>query len=47
MLCHLIMKYDWEFKEGKRPEKLSMYSEVILDANAEILYKSRVSEIEF
>lgn len=47
MICHLIMKYDWQFKDGKRPEKLTMFSETMLDAKAEILYKSRVSEVQF
>ena len=41
------MKYDWQFKDGKRPETLTMFSETMLDANAEILYKSRASEVEF
>lgn len=47
MICHLVMKYDWKFKDGKRPEKVSIGSETILDLDAEILYKSRKSEIQF
>lgn len=47
MICHLIMKYDWQFKDNRRPEKLLMFSETMLDAKSEIFYKSRVSEVAF
>ncbi|TID14720.1 putative cytochrome p450 protein [Venturia nashicola] len=47
MICHLIMKYDWKFKENKRPETLGVFNERIADPMAELLYKSRVSEVDF
>lgn len=45
MLCHLLMKYEWQFKDNKKPEKTLAFSESTLDPNAEIMYKSRVPEI--
>ncbi|KAE9979620.1 hypothetical protein EG328_000787 [Venturia inaequalis] len=45
MLCHLLMKYEWQFKDNKKPEKTLAFSESTLDPNAEIMYKSRIPEI--
>ncbi|QDS74724.1 hypothetical protein FKW77_000811 [Venturia effusa] len=47
MICHLLMKYDWRFKDNKRPANVRIFNETILDPKAEIQYKSRVSEVAF
>lgn len=48
MLCHLILKYDWRFIDGKRPPNVRPHAAIrVLDSKAEIEYKSRTSEIAF
>jgi cytochrome P450 len=48
MLAHLIMKYDWRFVEGKKPQWLYDTATLrMLDPLAEIEYMSRTSEIGF
>lgn len=46
MVVHLLLKYDWAFKEGKRPQSTMAGSESTLDAKTEILYRSRKPEID-
>ncbi|KFA65355.1 hypothetical protein S40285_09084 [Stachybotrys chlorohalonatus IBT 40285] len=48
VMVHLIMKYDWKFVDGKKPAFLFPEAAIRpLDEEAEIMYKSRESEINF
>ncbi|KEY71965.1 hypothetical protein S7711_07111 [Stachybotrys chartarum IBT 7711] len=48
VMVHLIMKYDWKFIDGKKPAFLFPEAAIRpLDEEAEIMYKSRRSEIDF
>jgi cytochrome P450 len=38
VLIHLVMKYDWVFKDGKRPDLLFDGQDPRLDPEAEIVY---------
>lgn len=47
MLAHLLMKYDWKFGPEGRPRTIQYGTEIMLDDNANILYRSRESEVAF
>ncbi|KIX06657.1 uncharacterized protein Z518_04633 [Rhinocladiella mackenziei CBS 650.93] len=47
MLAHLLMKFDWKFVDGKRPQDHNVAEQMILDHEVKILYRSRESEVEF
>lgn len=47
MLAHLLMKFDWKFKDGKRPQHHMIAEQTILDHDVEVLYRSRTSEVTF
>lgn len=47
LLIHLLLKYDWKFKEGrKRPKNMEFCIESIPDPTVELLFRSRQPEIE-
>lgn len=37
MIAHLLMKYDWQFKDGCRPDDAWIADQVVLDHTAQIL----------
>jgi len=47
ILAHLLMKYDWKFLNGRPKNLRPEANELIVDAKAEILYKSRTPEVHF
>lgn len=47
MLAHLIMKFDWKFCDGKRPEHSMVAEQTVLDHHVQVLYRSRTSEVAF
>lgn len=47
MLIHLLLKYDWMFKEDRaRPKNLEVGTESITDPTVELLFRSREPEID-
>ncbi|OCK73252.1 cytochrome P450 [Lepidopterella palustris CBS 459.81] len=45
ILAHLLTKYEWKLKDGKRPKVVSIGTEFMTNPDSKILYRSRVSEI--
>lgn len=46
LLVHLLIKYDWEFEDGKRPANVKHGLTMTPDSEAVVLSRSRKSEIE-
>jgi cytochrome P450 len=47
MIVHLLMKFDWKFVDGKRPEHFLIADQTVLDHHVQVLYRSRVPEVSF
>lgn len=47
LLMHLLLKYDWKFKEDHgRPKNFEIGTESIIDPTVELLFRSREPEID-
>lgn len=47
LLVHLLLKYDWKFKEDRgRPKNFENGTESITDPTIELLFRSRVPEVD-
>ncbi|KAF5003208.1 hypothetical protein FDECE_10226 [Fusarium decemcellulare] len=47
ILAHLLMNYDWELKDGIRPRTWTTGINRVVGPTAQVLYRSRQSEVSF